>query len=62
VTHDAYFSAYISALNAEMDKLKDDLLLANFTDLYHVGLLQGRAAGLAQSFEMISQVYQDLDN
>lgn len=61
MTHDKFIQSYISSLRREIDQLKDDLSAAVFTDLYGVGNLQGRIAGLEVSLRLLHEAYEEQD-
>lgn len=61
MTHDKFINSYISSVKDEIQKLKDDMSRAVFTDLYSVGKIQGRIDGLKSSLQILEEAYAEQD-
>lgn len=58
---DRFIGTYITSVKHKLEELKQDVITANFDDMYQVGKLQGCAAGLKLALELLEAAYEDLD-
>lgn len=61
MTLDSFLSSYVTALNSDLAGLKNDILEANFSDMYQVGKLQGQAVGIKKALDLLQEVYREQD-
>lgn len=59
---DQFIAQYVSSLESQIIQLKYDLALANLTDMYQVGKLQGKIQGLMQAKDLVLNICEELDN
>lgn len=61
---DRFVGAYIGKLKTAISNLKDDIAVTNFgtpDGPYHVGMLQGRVAGMEDSLRVLEETYAEQD-
>ncbi len=62
MTYDQFISNYIGKLKTDVAQLKEDLSTAALADLYELGKIQGKIAGLNQALYTLEGLAEEANN